>query len=63
MYELTEQQVHCPYCGETIDVLLDGSDGNQRYTEDCQVCCCPIVFDLAIDNNGAVSARTSREDE
>lgn len=44
MNELVEESVVCPYCGETIEVLIDFTDLNQQYIEDCQVCCKPIVF-------------------
>ncbi len=32
----------CPYCGETISMLLDLSVNGQSYIEDCEVCCRPI---------------------
>ncbi|MGB5419720.1 CPXCG motif-containing cysteine-rich protein [Algibacter sp.] len=32
----------CPYCWETISVLLDSSVLRQTYVEDCEVCCNPI---------------------
>ena len=41
---LTEETVSCPYCGEAIEVLLDPQEAGQQYTEDCQVCCKPILF-------------------
>ncbi|MBD8492408.1 CPXCG motif-containing cysteine-rich protein [Pseudomonas syringae] len=47
MQELQDYQ--CPYCGESVDTLLDLSGGDQLYIEDCQVCCRPIVFDLRTD--------------
>jgi len=40
--ELTEQTVSCPYCGESLTILLDTSAGGQSYVEDCQVCCRPM---------------------
>jgi hypothetical protein len=34
----------CPSCGETIEIPLDPSAGDeQRYVEDCPVCCNPNV--------------------
>jgi hypothetical protein len=37
-----DSEVTCPYCGETITVLLDpGSGATQEYVEDCEVCCRP----------------------
>jgi hypothetical protein len=41
---LTEASIGCPYCGETINVLVEPSDVDQQYIEDCQVCCQPINF-------------------
>ena len=52
MNELEEQIVECPYCGESIDILLDPSIPQQNYIEDCQVCCRPIVFDVVVDPHG-----------
>lgn len=40
--ELLEQSVDCPYCGESLTILLDTSAGGQSYVEDCQVCCRPM---------------------
>ena len=32
----------CPYCGEEVEILLDPGGGTeQRYVEDCEVCCRP----------------------
>ena len=34
--------VLCPYCGETVELLLDPGGGRlQEYVEDCEVCCRP----------------------
>jgi transcription elongation factor Elf1 len=32
----------CPYCWESISMLLDKSVNRQTYIEDCEVCCNPI---------------------
>ncbi|QCE40503.1 CPXCG motif-containing cysteine-rich protein [Psychroserpens sp. NJDZ02] len=37
-----EHDFQCPYCWETISMLLDPSVSNQTYVEDCEVCCNPI---------------------
>ena len=49
---LPMQDIDCPYCGETISLVLDASAGAQRYIEDCQVCCRPITVDLDVDADG-----------
>jgi len=63
MPELTEQSISCPYCGETITILVDDSLPEQQYVEDCQVCCRPIVFDVVVDADGdaAVGVRVENE--
>ena len=62
MTGLIERRITCPYCAETLQVLLDPSELGQTYTEDCQVCCAPVLFDLqGSDKDIFVTVR--REDE
>ena len=62
-FEVEESRVQCPYCGEPLNVLLDGSAGNQEYIEDCQVCCRPIVFQLTVDFDGEFSVAVLSEND
>lgn len=39
---IDEVNVGCPYCGETITLVVDLSVPEQVYIEDCFVCCRPI---------------------
>jgi hypothetical protein len=55
--------LHCPYCGEPIDILVDASAGEQHYIEDCQVCCRPISVSVAIDSDGELQLRLSAEND
>jgi hypothetical protein len=43
---------YCPYCGESIDLLIDCSEAEQNYIEDCSVCCQPMQVRLRIDAHG-----------
>jgi hypothetical protein len=63
MPEISETPISCPYCGESISVLVDDSLPEQNYIEDCQVCCRPIVLDVSVDLDGdvVVSARSENE--
>lgn len=63
MNELIEHEVYCPYCGENICVLVDASVPDQRYIEDCQVCCRPIIFDVKVQGDGELFVSVSSEDE
>lgn len=60
---LPATDIQCPYCGETITVLVDDSAGEQRYIEDCQVCCRPIALTLAIDGDGQIQLSAAAEDD
>ena len=63
MTPLTENTISCPYCGELIDVLIESSEVDQEYIEDCQVCCRPILFTVTISNGGEPIVSVRNEDE
>jgi len=63
MMQLQEHKINCPYCGESIGILVDDSIGQQNYIEDCQVCCRPINIFIDTDFDGAISLRVQHEDE
>lgn len=60
---LTPCPVTCPYCGEPIELLLDGSAGDQSYVEDCPVCCRPINVRVDVDGEGRPRAAVAGENE
>lgn len=60
---LAEKMVNCPYCGETLEVLIDPEDVGQQYIEDCQVCCRPITFSVVLDEGGDVSVSVHDEND
>jgi len=39
----------CPYCWQTISMVLEMSVPEQTYVEDCEVCCQPIEVSYAIE--------------
>jgi len=39
---MKEHFFQCPYCWEEISMLLEPSNQEQQYVEDCEVCCRPI---------------------
>ena len=51
--------VQCPYCGESIDTVVDLSAGSFRYIEDCQVCCAPIDLAGEVDDEGTLVGVTA----
>ena len=55
-------RISCPYCGESIDVVIDMSVQDQEYIEDCSVCCRPIVISASvIGGEACVTARHENE--
>jgi len=61
--DIDEKESYCPYCGESISLLIDNSIENQEYVEDCQVCCSPILISIEIDHDGNIFMNTRRENE
>ena len=44
----------CPYCWQTISMVLDVSVPEQTYVEDCEVCCQPIEVSYAVEEEAVV---------
>lgn len=55
--------IHCPYCGEAIEILVDGSVDSQHYIEDCQVCCRPINISVSFDEDGDPMVSVASEND
>ncbi|GAB5493138.1 MAG: hypothetical protein Phog2KO_33530 [Phototrophicaceae bacterium] len=50
--EITEHEFMCPYCWQSVTILLDTSVRRQSYVEDCEVCCNPIDIRYELDYDG-----------
>ncbi|MDC0453591.1 CPXCG motif-containing cysteine-rich protein [Gammaproteobacteria bacterium] len=59
-FYLLEEEVTCPYCWERITLLIDPSE-SQIYTEDCFVCCRPILVNAEIQGD-TVQVNVTQED-
>ena len=54
----------CPYCGADNYIGIDATaGGRQRFTEDCPVCCSPILFAVRIDEGGDPSVESADRDD
>lgn len=62
---IIERRINCPFCAESMTILLDLSAGNQSYIEDCQVCCQPmqVSFDLLDDPGRMQDARFGNDED
>ena len=63
MSALEERDIQCPYCGESIGILIDPSEAGTEYVEDCQVCCRPIDFALSEDVAGMLMLQVRTDHE
>jgi len=50
-----EHFFQCPFCWETISMLIDTSQSSQSYIEDCEVCCNPIQLHVTSENQEITS--------
>jgi hypothetical protein len=55
-------RIQCPYCGESVEITVDGSLEQQSYVEDCSVCCRPIELSVTVIND-EVRVDAKRDDE
>jgi uncharacterized Zn finger protein len=56
--------VSCPYCGESIEHVVDSAGGeSQEYVEDCEVCCRPWTVRVTIDGDGNATVLVNTQDE
>lgn len=46
--EVTETPISCPFCWETVTILVDTSVEFQQYVEDCEVCCRPMDLTISV---------------
>ena len=60
-FQLHEKQITCPFCWESITLLVDPSE-SQLYTEDCSVCCRPILIQTEVQGD-YVSIEVTQEDD
>ncbi|HEY7774473.1 MAG TPA: CPXCG motif-containing cysteine-rich protein [Marinagarivorans sp.] len=54
-------KANCPYCGEPIELVIDTSEADQEYIEDCFVCCRPITVTASVDSDGDISVNLRDE--
>jgi transcription elongation factor Elf1 len=52
---MNEHFFQCPYCWEQISMLTDTSQNQQKYIEDCEICCNPIQVSIITENLEIVS--------
>ncbi len=60
----TDATVTCPYCGESVEIVLDPGGGPaQEYVEDCEVCCQPWRVNVSYGDDGHADVSVTVLDE
>ena len=61
----TEEEYHfsCPYCGSKISMLFESLSEPQEYTEDCEVCCRPIVVKFKTSEFSDLNVEIKKTDD
>ena len=36
------ENIQCPFCGQSFELMIDTSVATQRFTTDCEICCRPF---------------------
>jgi transcription elongation factor Elf1 len=60
--EAVEAFFTCPFCGETISMIVETSAQIQEYIEDCEVCCRPIEITVHCQGHELQSIHAERGD-
>jgi hypothetical protein len=58
----TFAKIRCPHCFERSEISVETIYGNQRYIQDCQVCCQSIALSVEVDNGTLVKVTAERGD-
>ncbi len=57
----TFAEIQCPSCGEVSGTMIEMTNAERSWIEDCQVCCCPMRVDIEVSANGElIAVQTSR---
>ncbi|MDY6891497.1 MAG: CPXCG motif-containing cysteine-rich protein [Pseudomonadota bacterium] len=61
MNPLENVDLLCPWCSAPITLEIEVMASEQEYTEDCPVCCSPILVQVRLDEQDRPSVRVERE--
>jgi hypothetical protein len=50
--DFEEHLIRCPFCREAITIFVDPTVSGDEYTEDCTVCCRPILIRVDRESPG-----------
>lgn len=48
--------VECPFCGQSMELVLDTNVASQSFVTDCEVCCRPFEVTAECEDGEVLSA-------
>ncbi|MFA6544973.1 MAG: CPXCG motif-containing cysteine-rich protein [Limisphaerales bacterium] len=51
--------VSCPFCGQSMELVLDTGIASQRFINECEVCCRPFEVVAESESGEVLSVTTS----
>ena len=57
---LVETDIQCPHCGEDFGIVIDTSQSDALFVEDCTVCCRPMELEIECRPGVVVDVRVGR---
>ena len=51
--------VDCPFCGQSMELILDTTIAAQRFVTDCEVCCRPFEVTAECEDGDIVAVTTA----
>ena len=51
----SEENIQCPYCGQSFEISIDASAGSQRFITDCEICCRPMEIRAEVEEGEVIS--------
>jgi hypothetical protein len=55
LWRVCDQQIICPFCGQTFHIAVDTSQPSQRLGVDCEICCRPLEIIIECEDGEVVS--------
>ena len=51
----SSEEVACPYCGQTNELVVEAGNSSQRFVTDCEVCCRPFEVVVEVEEGEILS--------
>jgi hypothetical protein len=53
--------IHCPFCGQYFELVIDTSQPEQQFTVDCEICCRPLLVSVTCEAGEILDLRAAAD--